>query len=167
MKNGEMRYIPPSYTNDYEEVSLYLRPDNRKRYPKGEQRTYTIQALMAIAFLPNYWEGTTKRRQMRVFHCDRDKGNNFWKNLVLIPARLYKPLADVKQVWLRGPGKQQFRRRTYYKIAELTGESLDDIINRLKEPEEFIAEQGERYLRCYDSGGYTIGFEMTSGYNNR
>ena len=95
MKEGFMRYIPPSFSGDYEEVSLYLRADNRKRRPKGEQKTYTIQALMGIAFLPNYWESKAKGRQLQVHHCDHNPHNNYWKNLLLVPVWLHRLLDDV------------------------------------------------------------------------
>lgn len=111
---------------------------------------------MGMVFLPKYWN--VKGKQDQVHHCDHNPHNNYWKNLVRVPVWHHRRLNKVQQVWLRSAEGKQFRRRTYYEIASITGESLDDILKLLVAREEFIAEQGGKYLRCYDLGSYTIGF---------
>lgn len=115
-----------------------------------------------MVFLPNFWKG----KKTQVHHCDHNTHNNYWRNLVLVPVWHHSRLNKVQQVWLRNSDGKQFRRRTYYEIAALTGESLDDVLKKLAEPEEYVAEQGGKYLGCYDLGKYTIGFQMTEAYNN-
>ena len=164
-KKGSLHYIHPSDSGDYEVVTLYSKPDLRKRRKNGTQKTFTIQQIMGMVFLPNYWNA--KGKQDQVHHCDHNTHNNFWKNLVRVPIWHHKKLNNVQQVWLRSAEGKQFRRRTYYEIVSITGESLDDILKLLATQEEFIAEQGGKYLRCYDLGSYTVGFQMTEAYNNR
>lgn len=165
LKDGTIRYIPPSASNDYEVVTLYSMPDQRKRRKNGTKKTFTIQQIVGMVFLPNYWD--VKGKRLQAHHCDHNTHNNYWKNLVLVPIWHHKKLNNVQQVWLRSPGNTQFRRRTYYEIVSISGESLDDILKLLATQEEFIAEQGGKYLRCYDLGSYTIGFQMTDAYNNQ
>ena len=165
LKRGAMRYIPPYDANGYEIVSIYSLPDQRKKRKKGIQRAFTIQQLMGMAFLPNEWN--IEGRRLQVHHCDHNTHNNYWKNLIRVPVWHHKKLNLVQQVWVRGSDGKQFRRRTYYEIARMTGETLDNILKLLSHPEEFVSEQGGKYLRCYDVGKYTIGFQMTDAYNNR
>lgn len=165
LKKGYLHDITQCDSGDYKVVTLYSLPNRQKRWATGTQRTFTVQQIMGMVFLPNYWNVSGKQDQ--VHHCDHNPHNNYWKNLVRVPVWHHKKLNNIQQVWLRSPGSTQFRRRTYYEIASITGVALDDILKLLAATEEFVAEQGGKYLRCYDIGQYTVGFQMTGAYNNR
>ncbi len=164
-KGDTIREITPSDANGYLYVTLYSLPDLSMDKQCGEKKTFTIQQLIGWVFLPCYWSGL-KDRQRQVHHIDHNPHNNHWKNLVTLPVWLHHEADKVQQVWFRSCEKEQFHKKSYYEAAELTGQSLENLIKKIKQKEDYVAEQNGKFLRCFDFEGCTVGFEMTEAFNN-
>ena len=91
-KDGE-RLTLLSESKDPNGYITYKMTKGRRRWKgqlTGEIRKMPISGhrLVGDLFFPNYWSDMG-RGQLQVHHLDHDKGNNCWRNLVLVPTGLH------------------------------------------------------------------------------
>ena len=97
-----------------------------------------------------------QRGKLETHHLDRNRSNNKWTNLILVPGRLHHCLNKIQRIYFYS--NQAFRRRTPYEIQRATDMTLEDIILPFKSEDYLLTEQDGHQIRVYDLGGYFVGF---------
>ena len=122
--------------------------------PRGNEKPISASRAVADVFLPNFWT-ELRYNQLQAHHLDHNKQNNYYKNLLLVPATLHSYMNRVWSVVLYE--KKRYRKRTPLEIHEITGLSLDEII--LAMTAEPVDENGS--YTVYQVGIDRIGFKLT------
>lgn len=127
----------------------------KKTHGTEKDLSISCHRLVADIFLPNYWKHLD-RTKLQAHHLDGSKKNNYYKNIVLLPINLHKPLIHKikKMILLDVSGK--FKTVTPYQIIEETGLTMEDILEVIKGKP--IKSQGKYSI--FDVKGYEIGYQF-------
>ena len=121
-------------------------PDRRYYYyglPNGElPPTIGMHRVVADIFCPNDWE---ENIELVAHHCDGDKFNNKWWNLVLLPTKLHGAIHKIKKMKLLANGKM-IECRNPLEIVAITGLTLEEIL--------LVKDSKKKPLKS--EGGYTV-----------
>lgn len=123
------------------------------KYPMG------IHRIVADVFCPNFWtDKNPDKVRLEVHHVDKNRCNNNYTNLVLLPQKLHADFEKIKRLCLLKDGKII----PYTNILDLvydTGLSMEQII---------YADRSKRRKPMKATGGYTVynvrGFQIGYKY---
>ena len=121
-------------------------PDRRYLYyglSNGEEPpTIGMHRVVADIFCPNFWGKNVK---LVAHHCDGDKFNNDWRNLVLLTTKLHGAIHKIKKMKLLVNGKM-IECIKPLEIVAITGLTLEDIL--------LVKDSKKKPLKS--EGGYTV-----------
>lgn len=123
-------------------------PDRRYYYyglydsENHAKRTESAQAAVASVFCPNYWKDAER---LEAHHCDGNKLNNAWWNIVLLTPKLHGAIHKIKKMKLLADGKM-IEYKNPLDIVAITGLTLEDIL--------LVKESKKKPLKS--EGGYTV-----------
>ena len=125
------------------------------KFCKPTMSDFTISAQRAVVdvFCPNFWQDRD-RNKLQAHHLDRNRVNNYYKNLILLPGNLHWIMNRIDDIVLFYDGA--FRSMTPYEIMEATRLTLNDIIMSARE--QPISNNGKYTI--HEVGGYLIGFKV-------
>ena len=123
-------------------------PDRRYLYyglsngKSEEPPTIGVHKVVADVYCPNYWG---KGVRLEAHHCDGNKLNNNWCNLVLLPTKLHGAIHKIKKMKLLVNG-QMIDCPNPLDIVAMTGLSLEEIL--------LVRQSKNKPLKS--NGGYTV-----------
>ena len=124
----------------------------------GSRNPMGIHRIVADVFCPNFWtDKNPDKARLEVHHVDKNRCNNNYTNLVLLPQKLHADLEKIKLLCLLKDGKII----PYTNILDLvydTGLSMEQIIyaDRSKSRKPMRATGG--YI-VYNVRGFQIGYK--------
>ena len=125
----------------------------------GKQRSLCMpaQRLVADVFLPNFWKDQIQdRKKLQAHHMDKNKKNNYYKNIALLPIDYHHTMERVKAIYLLSKDGKVLKLNLYDLMAE-TGLTIDEIVLATKS-EGLDRVKGNSYL-C-EVKGHLIMFQF-------
>lgn len=118
------------------------------------EQSISVQRAVADIFCPNYWGNI----RLQAHHMDKNRINNNYWNLVLLPINLHKAIHKIKKMVLLKDGKI-IEIRNVLELAEMTGLTLEEIILVNKDSKKKPLKSNGGYS-VFDIKGNLIGYQF-------
>lgn len=90
-----------------------------------EPMPITENKAVSTIFCPNFWKDTGEK--LHSHHCDRDRRNNYYKNLILLPDNLHRDLHRIRRMMFIQNG-EAIHVLNPLQICQATGLTPEDVI---------------------------------------
>lgn len=110
---------------------------------------------MADIFCPDYWTDL-ERNQKGAHHLNHKTDDNCFRNLILLPVNLHNIMNGVQKTALFSNGGSRRKVMSPLQIAEVTGLSLEDIIQAAKG--QAVRTEGSYVV--FAVNGFELGFKF-------
>lgn len=129
--------------------------------PGKKETSISAQRAVADIWCPNFWQDKTGNK-LQAHHLDRNKLNNNYKNIMLLPTKLHTIMNRVDCIYLNVKGESI--EMTPYEIMLYTGLTLTAIILGIKNS---IPLEVSEDISYFDMEGFIIAVKFSSQKRKR